>query len=95
MTTLIVSGPVSNVVQWLDAVKPAESEILFKDQMRAQMRAVFSDDAQAANAVAGAIVSGVKVEKMTQSGSGAGLLLAVAAIPAGWLAWKWFTRRKR
>lgn len=93
MSFVIVYGPTQEVGRWLDAVKPDTSEILLQADGKSRLRATFSDDAQTANSVAAAIVTGIKVEQVEQSGRGSWLILATA-VPAAWLAWKWRRRRK-
>ena len=95
MSFVIVYGPTQNVGQWLDAVKPDSSEILLQADGKARLRATFSDDAQTANSVAAAIVTGIKVEQVEQSGRGSSWLILAAAVPAAWFAWKWWRKKKR
>lgn len=94
MITLTTFGETPRVSQWLDAVRPNSTEILFSDRTQTRVQTTYSDDTHAASAVAAAVVAGVTVEKQERAASWL-LPAAVVGLPAAWLAWKWWKSSSR
>ena len=67
MITLTTFGETPRVSQWLGAVRPNSTEILFSDRTQTRVQTTYSDDTHAASAVAAAVVAGVTVEKQEQA----------------------------
>ena len=70
MITLTTFGETPRVSQWLDAVRPNSTEILFSDRTQTRVQTTYSDDTHAASAVAAAVVAGVTVEKQERRMNG-------------------------